>query len=58
MNKKEAIQQLKAKRQLSAAMLKPLNISIEIFLRYAELPDDRASEVVTKLIEKIDQGKW
>jgi len=53
-SRKKAIRELVRTRQLSTAMLAPLGISFESFLRFAQLPKERADEITEKLIAKLE----
>jgi hypothetical protein len=54
MTRKKAIAQLKETKQLTTAMLKPLNISFESFLRFAQLPSDKCKQIIEQLIAQLE----
>ena len=54
MTKQQAIEQLRASRQLTTNLLKPLNISFESFLRLAQMADDDCVRLVEELLELLD----
>ena len=57
MNK--AIEKLKRTRDLSTGMLKPLNISFESFLKFAQLKynnEKQAQQIIDKLIEHFERN--
>ncbi|MHA2279985.1 MAG: hypothetical protein ACXAC5_03790 [Promethearchaeota archaeon] len=53
MTRKQAIEELIKTRKLNTAMLKPLNISFESFLQFAQLSDLAAEKITDKLIDKL-----
>ncbi len=56
MTKRQALYELKKNRKLTTAMLKPLGISFESFLRYAQLQGSQADEIVDQLIKYFEEG--
>ena len=50
MTRKQAIAELKRTKQISTGMLKPLGLSFEWFLRYAQLPKEQAEAILEKVI--------
>lgn len=54
MTRADALARLKATRQLSTEMLDPLGIRFESFLRFSQLSDASAADIVTKLILKLE----
>jgi len=55
MTTEEAIKTLKETRQLSTGMLEPLGISYESFLRFSQLPDKKADEIISGLIVLVEK---
>jgi hypothetical protein len=55
MTTEQAIKALKETRQLSTAMLEPLGISYESFLRFSQLPDKKADEIISGLIVLVEK---
>ena len=55
MTRTQALKKLNETRQLSTKMLKPLGISFEAFLRFAQLPDARADAIMAQLIENLNK---
>ena len=56
MTRKQAIKQLSETGELTTAMLKPLNISFESFLRFSQLPGENAKELMKKLTTHFAKG--
>jgi len=56
MTKADALAKLKATGQLSTGMLEPLGISMDQFLRFAQLPKKRTDEIVKKMIAHLEKG--
>lgn len=50
----KALAELKETRQLNTAMLAPFDLSMEVFLRYAQLSDENAKEFIERLIKHLD----
>lgn len=50
MTKQEAKDQLAKTRILSTSLLKPLGLSFEVFLRFAQVDKDTQNKVIDKLI--------
>ena len=50
----EALDQLKSTLQLSTAMLEPLGISFETFLRFAQGDSDWQERSIIRLIHKLE----
>ncbi|KKM25248.1 hypothetical protein LCGC14_1596890 [marine sediment metagenome] len=50
LTREQAIKELSKTSVLTTAMLKSLNISFDSFLQFAQLPDQKAKEVISKLI--------
>jgi hypothetical protein len=51
MSFKEALDKLKKEKDLSTAMLEPLGIGMDSFLRFAQLPDAQRKKLVDKMIK-------
>ena len=51
----KALTQLKEERVLYTAMLEPLSLSIEFFLKMGQLNSKGRDKVITKLIEYLDK---
>lgn len=52
---KKALETLKKTRELSTNMLKPLNITMDSFLKFAKLSDEEADKMVDDLINLLDE---
>lgn len=55
MNRAEALAELKATRTLSTKLLAPLGISLESFLRLAQMPAAAVRTTTDQLIELLEQ---
>ena len=53
LTKQQAIAKLQNTRQLSTDLLQPLNISFELFLRFAQLSKKQEQDIIEKLIKKF-----
>jgi hypothetical protein len=51
MTKQQALKKLRETKQLSTAMLKPLGIGFETFLRLGQLPDHKYNEMIDRYLE-------
>jgi len=51
MTKPEALAKLKAGESLSTAMLEPLGISFEAFLRFAQLSTEASARIIARYLE-------
>ena len=51
----KSLKVLKETRQLNTGMLKAFNLPFEAFLRYAQLPDEKASEFIELLIKHLEK---
>jgi hypothetical protein len=54
MTKKQAVKKLKDTGMITTAMLKPLGMNFEQFLRYAQLPSDTSALFVVELIKHLE----
>ena len=55
MTKQKALEKLKETKELSTNMLKPLNISFESFLKYAQIGSEKKQkETIEKLIKALE----
>jgi hypothetical protein len=54
MNFKQALAELKKTRKITTGMLKPLNISFESWLRYAQMPEKQANQLINQLIDLLE----
>ncbi len=57
MTRKQAIARLQETNELSSAMLKPLGISFEAFLRLSQVGEKVANEAIEALIKELIRGK-
>ena len=57
MTYEKAVKQLNETRILSTDLLKPLNISMEVFLRLGQMSQDRQDLAVERLIKKLNSCK-
>jgi len=57
MTYEKAVKQLNETRILSAELLKPLNISMEAFLRLGQMSKERSDLAVERLIKKLNSCK-
>ena len=55
MNKQKALNQLKETRQLSTALLKPLDVTFEQFLRLGQWPAERQEQAIDRLIAREEK---
>jgi len=55
MTREDAYRALKAGKPLSTAMLEPLGISFEAFLKFAQLGDKKISRVIEQYLKKLEQ---
>lgn len=55
MTREDAYRALKAGKPLSTAMLEPLGISFESFLKFAQLGDKKISRVIEQYLKKLEQ---
>ncbi len=53
----KAVKQLSETRTLSTELLKPLNISMEAFLRLGQMSKERSDLAVERLIKKLNSCK-
>lgn len=49
-----ALEELRRTRILTTAMLKPLNVEFESFLRFSQLPLDVQARIVEQLIHNLE----
>lgn len=56
MTKKQALAKLKKTRVITTDMLKPLKISMDSWLKYAQLSDEAAKKLIDKFI-KVSEDK-
>ena len=56
MNKQQALEKLKETNSLTTALLKPLGIGFETWLRFCQLDKAARDELTVKLISAIDNG--
>jgi len=57
MTYEKAVKQLNNTRILSTDLLKPLNISLESFLRLGQMSQERRDLAVERLIQKLNSCK-
>ena len=57
MTYEKAVKQLNETRILSTDLLKPLNISMEAFLRLGQMSKEQSDLAVEKLIKKLNSCK-
>ena len=57
MTYEKAVEQLNSTRTLSTELLKPLNISMEVFLRLGQMSKERRDSAVERLIKKLNACK-
>ena len=57
MTYEKAVEQLNSTRTLSTDLLKPLNISMEAFLRLGQMSKERSDLAVERLIKKLNSCK-
>ena len=57
MTYEKAVKQLSETRTLSTELLKPLNISMEAFLRLGQMSKERSDLAVERLIKKLNSCK-
>ena len=57
MTYEKAVKQLNETRTLSTDLLKPLNISMEAFLRLGQMSKERSDLAVERLIKKLNSCK-
>lgn len=55
MTREEAYRALKAGKPLSTAMLEPLGISFESFLKFAQLGDKRMSQIIDQYLKTLEK---
>lgn len=58
MSPQEALDELKRTRDLNTAMLEPLGIKFENFLRYSQLPKAKAELMIDQLIKGYESGSF
>ena len=56
MKKITAMKKFLATRELSTELLKPLGISFESFLRFAQLPKEQADQLIASLVVKYERA--
>ena len=55
MTRQEAVAKLKAERTVTTAMLEPLGIPFEWFLRFAQLQRAQADHIIRLLLDNFDE---
>lgn len=57
MTRKQAIKKLVETREITTGMLKPLNITFDSWLQYAQLDADKRDKIVTGLIKLVQPSE-
>lgn len=55
MDREEAYRELKSGKPLSTGMLDALGISFEAFLKFAQMGDKKASEIIKKYLVQLEK---